>query len=165
MSGLEWATWVGSIGTCVAGIVVAVTLIFLYRQNKTLSEQNKTLQRSVHSATYQSLQQNEAAYHALLINHPEVNRVIYKEDYEGDTSEDLGWVKAYWTALLVLTFMENLCVQYKDFGLIPDRLWSTWEAYMRHDLGRYSFLQEVYEDYKEMFAYVGEYIPRKGAEI
>lgn len=143
MTTMELATWVGSIGT----FFILGSLILLWRQNG-------TLQRSVRSSTYQSLQQNEAAYHALLVNHPEVSQVVYKED----TDKNVANIKAYWTALLLLTFMENVCVQRKDFDLIPDKLWSTWEAYMRHDLRRYSFLQKVLHENKEMFAYVGEFV-------
>ena len=143
MTTMELATWVGSVGT----FFILGSLVLLWRQNR-------TLQRSVRSSTYQSLQQNEAAYHTLLVNHPEVDHILYKED----TNDNVANIKAYWTALLLLTFMENVCVQRKDFDLIPDKLWSTWEAYMRHDLQRYSFLQEILDENKEMFAYVGEFV-------
>ena len=149
MSTLEVVTLVGSIGT-----------FFILGSLILLSRQNKTLQRSVRSSTYQALQQNEAAYHSLLVNHPEVDQIIYKED----THENLANIKAYWTALLVLTFMENVCVQHKDFSLIPDTLWSTWQAYIRHDLQRYSFLQKVLDENKDMFAYVGEFVTHKEEE-
>jgi hypothetical protein len=146
MTTLELATWVGSIGT----FFILGSLILLWRQNS-------TLQQSVRSYTYQSLQHNEAAYHGLLINHPEIDQIIYKED----TNENLADIKAYWTALLLLTFMENVCVQRKDFGLIPDELWGTWVAYMCHDFQRYSFLQKVFNENKQMFAYIEEFMPSR----
>ncbi len=146
MTTLELATWIGSIGT----FFILGSFILLWRQNR-------ALQRSVRSSTYQSLQQNEASYHSLLINHPAVDQIIYKED----ANENLADIQAYWTALLLLTFMENVCVQRKDFGLIPDTLWSTWAVYMRHDLQRYSFLQKVFDENKEMFAYVEEFMPHQ----
>ena len=90
-------------------------------------------------------------------NYPAVDQIIYKED----ANENLADIQAYWTALLLLTFMENVCVQRKDFGLIPDTLWSTWAVYMRHDLQRYSFLQKVFDENKEMFAYVEEFMPHQ----
>jgi hypothetical protein len=142
MTSLELATWVGSVGA----FFVLGSLILLWIQNR-------TLQQSVRSSAYQSLQQNEAAYCALLVNYPEVDQIIYRED----TDENLANIKAYWTALLVLTFMENICAQHKDFGLIPDRLWKTWQVYMNHDLQRYSFLRKVLIENKEMFAYLGEF--------
>ncbi len=146
MTTLEIATWVGSIGT----FFILGSFILLWRQNR-------TLQQSVRSSTYQSLQHNEAAYHGLLINHPEIDQVIYKEDM----SEDLADSRAYWTALLFLTFMENVCVQRKDFDLIPDGLWGTWVAYMRHDFQKYSFLRKVFDENRQMFAYIEEFMPSR----
>ena len=148
MTTIEVATWVGSVGT----FFILGSLVLLWRQNR-------TLQRSVRGSTYQSLQQNEAAYHTLLVNHPEVDHILYKED----TNDNVANIKVYWPALLLLTFMENVCVQRKDFDLIPDKLWSTWEAYMRHDLQRYSFLREVLDENKEMFAYIGEFVTHQEA--
>ena len=154
---IESITLVGSIGTCATGLLLFLSLLLVVRQNQALAKQNKTLEKSIRSSTYQSLQPNEAAYHALLVNHPEAEQIIYKEDYE-EGKPSIANVKAYWAALLVLMFMENVCVQHEDFDLIPDRLWSTWEAYMRHDLQRYSFLQKAWDENKEMFAHIGNFI-------
>ena len=148
MTTLELTTWVGSIVGSIGTFFILGSLILLWRQNK-------TLQQSVRSSTYQSLQHNAAAHNSLLINHPEIDQILYKED----TTENLADIKARWTALLLLTFMENVCVQRKDFGLIPDKLWGTWVAYMRHDCQRYSFLQKVFNENKEMFAYIEEFMP------
>ncbi len=150
MDVLRWAPLIEAIGTCVAGIVVAVTLILLWRQNK-------SLERSIRSSTYQLLQPNEAAYSTLLINYPEVEKIIYSEDYEEGEINTTS-VRAYWAALLLLTFMENVCVQHEDFGLIPAKLWRTWEAYMRHDFQRYSFIRKVWSENKEIFAHIEKFM-------
>ena len=97
MSGIEW-TAVGSIGTCVMGLLILVSLFFMLKQNKNLSEQSKTLQQSVHSATYQSLMQNEAAWHRLIVENPELDQIIYKEAKEKTLPRQrlTGHVWSFW---------------------------------------------------------------------
>jgi hypothetical protein len=152
MSTTEVAVLLGAVATLFGSISMLFVLGYLIL----LLRHNRILQRSMQSSTYQSLQQNAAAHIALMVNHPEIDQVIYKEE----SDKNLTGISAYWATLLELTFMENLCVQRKDFHLISDMLWDKWETYIRHDLQTYSFLRKVLNENKEMFAYLGELVTK-----
>ena len=140
MHNTELATWVGSIAMVVTGIAIIITLWFLYQQNK-------SLKRSVESSTYQDLMQNETAWHRLMVENPELDQIIYKEEKEKNIAE----AKAYWTCMVILAFMENICDQRKRFGLIGDEAWPSWEDYIKDDLKKFSYLRHVLSRNKGMF--------------
>ena len=146
MTSMEW-TAVGSIGTCVMGLLILVSITFMLKQNRVLSEQNKNLQRSLKSATHQALMQNEAVWYRLMVENPELDKIIYREEKESDPAH----AKAYWTGMAILCFMENICVQREVFGLIGDESWPSWENYIKDDLGKFSYLSGIISRKKGMF--------------
>lgn len=142
-----WFDIVARISNILIPIATVITLLLVYFQIRQTSFQTEELRKSINSATYQGITENERAIWDYLSRDEEFTRKYFSG--MGYKIPDGMTASQMINIMLIIGYEENLFYQYKR-GALPEVLWQGWKNYFRAQANEPMF-RAVWDQYKNWY--------------